>query len=300
MNNYDAVPDWSLLQSFASVGKHGSLSAAARATGGSQPTMSRHISQLESDLGVRLFVRDNAGIALTEPGIELMEHVQEMADAASRLALARTADAAQISGTVRITASRIVATYVLPDILTRLHLEQPDIELEVVASDETHNLLRREADIALRMYRPTQSDVIARKVSDLEIGMFAAHSYVERRGLPESLPDILNHDVIGYDRSSLIIDGMKRAGYSVDRDFFAFRSDDQVVCWNMVLAGFGIGFNQVEIGRADPRVVRIETGGSVGTMPIWLAAHKELKTSPRVRGVFDFLVDAFTAKRAQT
>jgi DNA-binding transcriptional LysR family regulator len=287
--------DWTLLKSFAAVGEHGSLSAAARATGASQPTLSRHVSQLEQQVGSRLFERDVGGVALTARGIELMHHVQEMVDAAARLSMAIDRKTETFSGSVRITASDIVATYVLPDILTALRIAEPDIDLELVASDETENLLRREADIAVRMYRPTQTDVIARKVGDLAMGMFASKSYVKRRGMPQHFGDILDHDVIGYDRSTQIIDGFRQAGSEVKRDFFAFRCDNQVVCWQMVRAGFGIGFNQIQLGEADPNLVRIDSAGEVGNLPIWLTAHLELRTSPRIRRVFDFLAEQLSA-----
>ncbi|MEM8749686.1 MAG: LysR family transcriptional regulator [Pseudomonadota bacterium] len=290
--------DWALLQSFAAVAENGSLSAAARKTGSSQPTLSRHISQLEAQVGARLLHRVSGGVELTDAGAALVEHVQTMADAAVRFGMVASGkddDHAGMRGTVRITASQIVATFILPDILTALRAQEPGIDIEIVASDETNNLLRREADIAVRMYRPTQEDVIARKVADLETAMFAAHSYIERRGMPTSLDDILTHDVIGYDRSTLVIDGMKKAGYDVDRDFFAFRSDDQVVCWQMVVAGYGIGFNQRRVGQDDSRVVEIEMAGTVSVLPIWLVAHQELRSTPRVRRVFDHLAEALKA-----
>lgn len=283
--------DWTLLRSFAAVGEHGSLSAAARATGASQPTMSRHISVLEQQVGSRLFDRTVGGVALTATGAELMRHAQQMGDAAARFSMAIDGNAETLSGSVRLTASKIVATYVLPSILKELREVEPEISLEMVASDETENLLRREADIAVRMYRPTQADTIARKVGDFCMGMFASETYIAHRGMPHRLEEILDHDVIGYDRSPQIIDGFKQAGVNVDRDFFAFRSDDQVVCWQMVLAGFGIGFNQIQIGEAHPELVRIESAGDVGSLPIWLSAHSELKSSPRVRRVFDFLAE---------
>lgn len=283
--------DWTLLKPFAAVGEHGSLSAAARATGTSQPTMSRHISLLEQQVGARLFDRAVGGVALTTIGAQLMRHAQDMCDAAARLSMSIDGNTETLSGSVRLTASKIVATYVLPDILAELRKAEPHIGLEVVASDETENLLRREADIALRMYRPTQPDTIARKVGDLRMGVFASKAYIARRGMPRSLMDILDHDVIGYDRGTQIIEGFKQAGLVVDRDFFAFKSDDQVVCWQMVLAGLGIGFNQLQIGEAHPQLVRIEIAGEVGRLPIWLSAHSELKSSPRVRRVFDFLAD---------
>ncbi len=283
--------DWNHLQSLVAVAEHGSLSAAARALGGSQPTMGRHIAVLETELGVRLFERTAGGLELTSTGIELLEHARHMADAANRLSLVAEGRSEEIAGTVRLTASSIVATYILPDILTALHLAEPDIEIELVATDRTENLLQREADIAVRMYRPTQTDIFTRKVGDLKIGMFAAPSYIERRGTPASMEEFLDHDVVGYDRSDLIIQGFRSAGMDVDRRFFSFRCDDQVVAWRMVVAGFGIGFNQLQIGEAEPGVVRLLADLALPEMPVWLTAHSELKTSRRVRRVYDFLAE---------
>ncbi|MEM9332493.1 MAG: LysR family transcriptional regulator [Pseudomonadota bacterium] len=283
--------DWSLLQSFTTVAKFGSLSAGAQAQGVSQPTMTRHISQLEEDLGYRLFERGRTGIQLTAAGAELLKHANMMAEAAARFQASSEGRHEAISGTVRITASRIVSTFILPDILTKLRTEEPGIQIELIASDETQNLLYRDADIAVRMFRPEQPDVITRKIADLELGAYATAGYFERKGIPQRLEDILDHDVIGYDRSSLIIDGFKRLGISVDRDFFVFRSDDQVVCWNMVVAGYGIGFNQIVIGTREPKVKRIDLAGKVAMMPVWLTAHSALKTNPRIRRVYDFLAE---------
>ena len=288
--------DWSLLESFAAVGEHGSLSAAARAIGASQPTLSRHITTLEHRVGARLFEREASGVALTATGAALMAHAKDMANAASKLSMAMDGRAESLKGCIRLTASQIMASYVLPSVLTKLRMAEPDIDIELVASDKTENLLRREADIAIRMYRPTQEDVITRKIGNLRMGMYASRSYIERHGLLGSIEDIGEHTIIGYDRSTQIIEGFKEAGFNVDRDFFAFRCDDQVVCWEMAKAGFGIGFNQIQIGDREPAMVRIEIAGEVGSLPIWLAAHSELRSSPRVRFVFDFLADNLKEK----
>jgi len=283
--------DWTHLQTLVAVAEQGSLSGAARVLGGSQPTMGRHISALETELGVRLFERAAGGLDLTPTGIELLEHAREMGRAANRLSLAAEGRSEEIAGTVRITASDIVATYVLPEILTALHQAEPDIEIELVATDRTENLLQREADIAVRMYRPTQTDVFTRKVGDLKIGMFAAPSYIERRGAPQSIADFPDHDVVGYDRSDLLIQGIRRVGLDVDRRFFKFRCDNQVVVWRMVVAGFGIGFNHIQIGMDEPGVVRLLEDTPLPVLPVWLTAHSELKTSRRVRRVYDFLAE---------
>ncbi len=283
--------DWTYLQSFIAIAENGSLSAAARALGGSQPTMGRHVSALEAELGVRLFERTASGLALTSTGADLLEHARAMSAAAARFALAAEGRSEAIAGTIRITASEIAAIYILPDILTALRQAEPDIDVELVASDRTENLLEREADIAVRMYRPTQADVFARKVGEARIGMFAAHTYLARKGTPEKIEDFKNHDVIGYDRSDQHIQGFRANGLDVARTFFPFRCDNQVVCWQMVVAGYGIGFNQVQIGEAEPRVKRLEVGAVIPHLPIWLVAHSELKTSRRVRRVFDFLAE---------
>ena len=286
--------DWSQIQSFAAVAEHGSLSAAARAQNNSQPTLSRHIAQLEATLGVRLFDRKSGGMVLTDDGADLLAHATVMADAAARFAMDRDGTSDDVTGTVRLTASHVVANFVLPPILTALHHAHPDLQIEVIASDTTENLLRREADIALRMYRPTQPDVIAKHVTDLPLGAYATPGYIAQHGRPETLQDFMDHSIIGYDRSMLIIDGFAERGFDVGRDFFAFRSDDQVLCWHMVLAGYGIGFAQRRVGDADRRVERISGDQDVGSMPLWLTAHPDLRRIPRVRRVYDWLARALT------
>ncbi len=292
MNTSD-IP-WHLLQSFAAMSEAGSLSAAAGKTGTSQPTLSRHLNQLEDLLGTRLFFRTSAGLTLTSEGAAVQAHADAMAQAAAQLSF-RGAQAQDISGTVRITASQIAATYLLPPMLSSLHIAHPALDLEVVATDQSENLLRREADLAVRMYRPTQNDLIAKKVAHLRMGIFASRSYLERCGAPQTPQDLAQHTVIGYDRSTLIIDGMRQVGLEVDRSFFAFRSDDQVVCWRMIQAGFGIGFGQRGMAEMHEDIVEINPDMDIGTIPVWLTAHKELRMSPRVRLCFDHLADCFAA-----
>ncbi len=290
--NITGSPDWSHVEAFVAVAEAGSLSAAARATGISQPTLSRHVAALEASLNQRLMHRGREGVRLTTAGLKLLAEGQHMANAAARISMLADGGRDSLTGTVRLTASCVVATFLLPDILTALRREEPAIAIEVVATDETENLLRREADIALRMYRPTQPDVITRKVADFPIGVFAAPSYLAEHGTPTTPEDLLNHDVIGYDRSTLVIEGLAATGLEVSRDFFAFRSDDQVLCWKMVVAGFGIGFMNRNIGRREPEVVEIETGAPMPSLPVWLTAHGELRSQPRVRRVYDWLADA--------
>ena len=284
-------PDWDHLRVFVGVAEHGSLSAAGRELNISQPTVGRHIQALEDSLGVRLFQRTVRGLDLTDTGRDLLEHGREMAAAADRLALAAAGREAAVSGTVRVTASAFVATLTLPEIIADLRLAHPEIEIELVASDATENLLQREADIAVRMYRPRQVDVITRKVSELSLGVYAANSYLSRRGTPRELNDLLAHDIVGYDRDETILQGFAAVGVDVDRHFFVARCDDQVAYWHLVVAGVGIGFSQVRIGDAEPLVSRVLPGFAIPPLPVWLTAHAGLRTNPRVRRVFDFLAE---------
>jgi DNA-binding transcriptional LysR family regulator len=285
---------WHLLQSFAAISEAGSLSRAAVTLGSSQPTLSRHLTQLEEHLGSRLFFRTPSGLTLTPEGAAVQAHADAMAQAAAHLSFVG-AQTQELSGTVRVTASQVAATYLLPPMLVSLRQNHPALSLELVASDDTDNLLRREADLAVRMYRPIQNDLIAKKVADLPLGIYASRDYLARHGMPEGPQDLAEHTMIGYDRSTLIIDGMRQVGIVVDRSFFAFRSDDQVVCWRMVQAGMGIGFGQHSIAANDPNLVAIWPQMEVGSLPVWLTAHQELRMSPRVRASFDHLAACFAA-----
>ena len=194
-----------------------------------------------------------------------------------------------LEGAVRVTSSVVVATYHLPAIIAELRREEPLIAIELVPSDESSNLYFREADIAVRMYRPTQLDLVTQHLGELRLGVFVAKSYAARRGLPKSPADLLEHDVIGFDRESAILDGFRAAGFPVDRGFFKVRSDDQVAYWELVRAGAGIGFGQRAIGSRDPELVELALDLGLPRLPLWLTAHEAVRHTPRVRRVWDRL-----------
>jgi DNA-binding transcriptional LysR family regulator len=281
--------DWNLIRSFVTVAEAGSLSAAARKLAASQPTLGRHIAELEQALGVVLFRRGRTGYELTEQGAALFERAQAVGEAANAFARLATGSTEQIGGTVRIAASEVVSAYVLPAILARLRREEPAIEVEIVASNQVENLLRRDADIAVRMVAPTQQDVIARKVADLPLTACAAKSYLERRGRPQRPEDLLAHDLIGFDRAMDLINGFAALGFAVDRHAFALRTDNQIVFWEAVRAGHGVGFAQLQLVERDPLVEAILPGLALPPLPTWLAMHRDVRTSARVRRVADFL-----------
>lgn len=287
MNNFD----WNLVRSFLAVARSGSLSRAVRATGISQPTLGRHIGELEAGLQVTLFERQRRGMVLTDTGRELLERAEGLEREAAAFSLAATGRSSEIAGTIRISASEIVAHYVLPGIIAELKREEPALEIEIVSSNEVQNLLIRDADIAVRMVEPTQGELIARKVNELSIGCYAATAYLERAGRPSTTNDLFNHSIVGYDRNDLLIKSIRALGYQIDRHAFAVRTDAQVAHWKLVEAGAGVGFVANAIASGRPGIERILHELPTGSIPMWLAAHRELRTSRRVRRVYDFLAD---------
>jgi DNA-binding transcriptional LysR family regulator len=285
--------DWTLFRSFLSVAETGSLSGAARVLQLSQPTLGRHIAELEAALGVVLFTRAARGLVLTDAGAAMLPGARQMREAAAALAMVAAGREQSLTGTVRVTASRVVSHYLLPPILAELRVQEPGIDIELVPSDSTENLLFREADIALRMYRPTQLNVVTRHLGDLPTAIYAAKSYLDRCGRPQGVEALLALDFVGFDRSDLILRLMAGLGIARRREDFALRCDDQVVYWALVRAGCGIGATQCPIGDADPLVERVAPFVLLPALPVWLTAPEALRQNPRVRRVMDHLSVAF-------
>ena len=291
MAQADALQDWTLVQSFLAVAEHGSLSAAAAALGRSQPTLGRQVQALETALGTQLFDRHARGLRLSEAGAALLPHARAMRVALNGLTMAAAEQAGALSGTVRITASVFLSHYVLPPVLAGIRQRQPEIRIELAASDESESLHLREADIALRMYRPTQLDLVTRHLADIGIGAFAATAYLDRAGRPHRVEDLLAHDLIGFDRNPLIVETMRRLGLNVGREDFALRCDNQATTMALIRAGCGIGFAQVPVGRAEPLVEQLEMDLGVPPLPVWIAAHEKMRRTPRIRRVWELLVE---------
>ncbi len=283
--------DWALVQAFLAVAETGSLSAAARQLGTSQPTLGRQIKAIEAQLGAELFRRQARGFALTQTGADLVGPAKTMRDAVRQITLTAAGQQARLEGTVRITASVATSALHLPPIIARIRKLEPQIAIELVPSDDTRNLLYREADIAVRMYRPTQLDLITQHIGDIPLGVFAARSYLAERGTPRSVTDFVNHDFVGFDSNTAIIEGFAEAGIRIDREFFKTRCDDNIAYWELVRAGCGIGFAQVNIGRNDTLTTEIDLGIPLPTLPIWLTAHEAMRQTPRIRRVWGLLTE---------
>jgi DNA-binding transcriptional LysR family regulator len=288
-------PDWSLWRSFAAVVAEGSLSAAARSLGLSQPTLGRHIEALEQALGVPLFDRTLTGLKPTDTALRLYEPVAHAQKSLAEASLMAEGSSGAPGGTVRLTSSTVMCHYVLPQMLVTLRKEFPAVAIELVPSDSAENILLREADIAVRMFRPTQLELITRKLGEIPIVAAAHESYIAARGVPETVAALLEHDLIGFDRSDLIIEGSKAIGFNLSRDDFALRTDSQTAYWELCKAGLGIGFAQGGLVLDSPGMVRVLPTFEVPPLQVWLTTHRELFTSRRIRAIYDRLGEELTA-----
>ena len=290
--------DWALVKSFVAVLDAGSLMGAARKLGALQPTLSRHIAELEVQLGTPLFERTGRGVTPTAAGQGIADAARQMESGAAALNTALLRRSAATSGTVRIATSQVAASYLLPPVLAALQSEEPGIQIELVVSNTVTNLLRREADIALRMLRPAQASLVAKKLADIPIVACAHKSYLKRAGTPHAPIDLLQHRLIGYDSDETILRGFAAMGAPIAREQFALRTDDQIAYGRLIAAGAGIGFAARYNIAHWPGVLTLLPGLPIPPLPCWLAVHREIRGSAIVRRVFDFLAQALPAELA--
>jgi DNA-binding transcriptional LysR family regulator len=284
---------WELWRSFRALARQGSLSGAARALGLTQPTLGRHLDQLEAALAQPLFVRSPQGLAPTETALTLVPIAEAMASAAEAMARAASARVDEISGSVRITASEVIGAEVLPPILAEFADRHPKIAFELNLSNRTEDLLRRDADIAVRMVRPTQQALIARKLGETTLGLYAHRNYLAGRAPPRSLQEAAALRLIGFDRSPVPLPAL--AGVEISRDLFSLRIDNDLAHLAALRAGYGIGICQVGIARRDPDLVRIAEDAFAVPLETWLVMHEDLRASARLRAVYDHLAQGLSA-----
>lgn len=284
--------DWSRARAFLATAEEGSLSAAARKLGLTQPTLGRQVAGLEEELGVLLFERVGNSLTLTRAGEELLEPARAMGAAADRMAIAATGQAQAVEGLVRITASDLFSTYLLPPVLWKLRASAPKLEVEIIAVNDLRDLMRREADIAIRHVRPEQPDLIARLVREAEAHLYASPAYLDRHGRPTSLAELASHDFIAFGAPERMIGFLEPLGIPAARSNFRLNSENGLVAWEMVKEGFGIAPMSSDIGEASG-MERVLPDMAPITFPIWLTTHRELHTSRRIRLVFDLLAEGF-------
>jgi DNA-binding transcriptional LysR family regulator len=287
--------DWGLVQAFLAIHHAGSLGRAATVLGTSQPTLSRRLADLEAALGQPLFERSRRGLALTAAGAELLAPAQRMREGAEGLRRAADHHARSLEGSVRITASEVVSLFVLPPLLARMRDEHPQIQLDVVPTDAVEDLIERRADVAIRMVRPSQPSLIARRLADMAMGLYAHRDYVARRGKP-TRATMARHEWIGFDRHDRLLRGFAAAGQPVPREFFSLRSDSSALQWQLVCAGAGIGIGLDVVARRTPGLARVLDEIVVPPLTPWLVVHRELRGTPRLRAVFDALVQMLAAR----
>jgi DNA-binding transcriptional LysR family regulator len=292
-------PNWEWYRSFLSVLDQGSLSAAARTMGLTQPTLGRHIESLESALGLKLFTRSVDGLAPTDAALELRPYAEGLAGWAAALRRVASGHGAGVSGTVRITASEVVGVEVLPPILKRLRVAHPLLTIELALSNRVDDLLHRSADIAVRMLPPAQEALLVKRIGGIELGLHATRSYLARHGTPDTIQDLINHDVIGFDQESEFIRRLQIKYNAFARSSFAFRADSDLAQLAAIRAGYGIGICQSALAKRNPELVRILADEFAMTLDTWIAMHEDLRNVPRYAVTFAALA-AGIARYIQT
>jgi DNA-binding transcriptional LysR family regulator len=290
----ESAPSWDHYRSFLAVLRGGSLSAAARTLGLKQPTVGRHIDALEETLRVPLFTRGRDGLAPTDAAIELKPLAENMASIADALVRTSSAAAADVRGTVRISASDMIGSQVLPPILAKLHRAHPGLTVELVLNNRVDDLLRREADIAVRMVQPKQAALVARRIGDIVLGLHAHRDYLKRRGTPQSIADLADHDLIGFDVNTAFVRVLREYGLPLRREQFALRTDSDIAQLAAIAAGHGIGVCQVNLARRNPDLVPVLAKAFAYPLQTWVVMHEDLRNAARCRVAFDALTDGLT------
>ncbi len=291
--NWESVNfDWNHARAFYVTVQEGSLSAAAKALGVTQPTLSRQVAALEAELKITLFERVGQRLVLTDSGSKLVEHVSLMSEAAFQFSLAAGGQSQQLEGSVVISVSQLDAAFRLPKIIAALHHEEPLINIEVIVTNEPSDLLRREADIAIRNFHPKQKDLIAKKLGDEIIRLYGTAAYFEKQRKSLDVADLNAMQIIGFDRSNVVTDMLNGQGWKLDKHNFQLLTSFQPLQLELCKEGLGLIFFPEDMGDADADLVRaFNDAEPVMTLPVWLVCHQELRTSLRVRRVFDFIVE---------
>jgi len=292
---------WELYRSFLGVLEEGSLSGAARALGVAQPTIGRHVAALEKALGIALFTRSPTGLLPTESALALRTHAEAMESTAAALERTAASQGDGVQGVVRITASEVIGVEVIPSIVGPLHEEHPRLKIELVLTNRVQDLLRREADIAVRMTPPRQETLVARHIGRIELGMYATRQYLARRGAPKTIDDLEKHSIIGFDQPNAFIRGANKllaqrsAGLpALTRDLFSFRTDNDLAQLAMIRCGAGIGMCQVPLARRDAALVRVLPRQISLPLDTWITMHEDLRNRPGCRVTFAALVAGLT------
>lgn len=284
--------DWNHARAFLVTAEEGSLSAAARALGLSQPTLGRQVEALQHQLGVVLFERFGRGLELTPAGSDLLKYVRQMGDGALSLQLAAQGHSSDMAGPVTLSASDLYAGLILPKILHQLKAQEPRIHIRILAENTASDLMRREADIALRNFRPAEPELIARRILDTEASFFASCDYVHTHGLITSNADWDRANLIVPNPASDVLRALQQFHIPATAASVAYECSSYLAMWEMVKQGLGVGLLDTAIGDADPKVTRAVQNYPNIPFPLWLVAHRDILSNQRIRYVFDYLAKA--------
>ena len=289
--NWAAISfDWNQVRAFLATVDEGSFSGAARALKTTQPTIGRQISGLEESLGVTLFERTVRGPLLTQTGNELLEHVRAMAESASLISMVASGHSREVTGQVSLTCSDLMAAATLPPILVKLNEKAPGIRVKIVGTSDVIDLSKRDADIALRHVRPDQPDLIVRHIGDFRANLYASNGYLRKNGRPGSERELIAHQFVGTSEVDQLVIVMQEHGIPVQRDNFIASCDTGTAMWEITRAGLGIALLPEALGDPEPGLEKVLPGLSSFEFPVWLVTHRELRTSRKIRLVFDLLV----------
>jgi len=289
MKNRTSAFDWSQAQAFLATVEMGSFSRAAARLGLSQPTVGRHVAALESDLGLLLFDRVGKSLALTDNGHAMVQHVKAMRDAADQLSLSALGQDKTIAGPVSVTASDVFCAYILPPIIERIRLTYPQVQVEIVSSNEVQDLRRREADIAIRNVEPTHPDLYAKRLRTTKGNLYGATSYLDRLGRPATIKDFSERTTFIGDTSGRVLQMLTTMGVPVAPEQFSIIANSGVAMWELVKRGVGLAVMFKDLADITPKVEVVLPKEISVDVPVWLVAHRELKTNARIRAIFDAL-----------
>jgi DNA-binding transcriptional LysR family regulator len=245
-------------------------------------------------LGVVLFTRSQTGLVATEAANASLPYAESVAAVAESLVRSVSAADDAALGTVRVTCSEVVGAEVLPPILAELRRAHPKLQIELSLSNVNEDLLRREADVAVRMAQPTQSALVAKRVGAVKLGVFASEAYLADHAAPRVPADVLRgHALVGKDRDNSFFTALAAIGLPLRRKDFVLRTDSDAAYLAAIRAGVGIGMCQLPLAAGPPPLRRLLPQIAVN-LPVWVVTHEDLRASRRVSIVFEHLASSLT------
>ncbi len=287
---------WNLIRSFLEVVNQGSLSAAARELDFSQAKLSRDIQTLESHTKLNLFKRTTKGLQLTASGKSLVESAKKMKKHADHFNLKLVGAVDELKGDIRISVNEIVGLFYLPSLIAAFSSKHPEVNIDVVITNKASSISKREADIALCMFRPIQIDLVAKRLCNMPLGFYAHDDYINLHGIPESYEDIKNHTIIGFDESLEFIEGAKSINHQFVRDDFKIRTDNLIMQINLARNAAGIVVSHKNIMKNYADMQEILKFISLPALPLWLVCHVDSQYNAKIREFRRFIVDWFLVK----